>query len=82
MNREQQIALVMIFLLQTPEVPYNSTIDGVANIVHSLEFLRDPYFDEYDRPADWNTVYAVVKEADERLRRGATAEAYYGELVK
>jgi hypothetical protein len=82
MNREQQIAIVMVMLLQNPKLGLESTVDGIAHHVFETKALgNDRYIVDYDQPTSWNECYAVSKEADERLRRGQSAVQFYGQLV-
>jgi len=83
MNREQQIAVVMVMLLQNPQVGRDNTLDGIAIHIFETKILgNDAYFVDYDRPVVLNECYAVGKEADERLRRGRSAEEFYGSLLE
>ncbi len=83
MNREQQIAVVMVMLLQNPQVGRDNTLDGVAHHIFENKILgNDAYFVDYDQPVSWNECYAVGKEADERLRRGQSADKFYGALLE
>ncbi|MEN0115395.1 MAG: hypothetical protein AAGD15_01625 [Agrobacterium cavarae] len=82
MNREQQIAIVMVMLLQNPKLGLESTVDGIAHHVFETKALgNDRYIIDYDQPTSWSECYAVSKEADERLRRGQSAVQFYGQLV-
>jgi len=83
MNREQQIAAVMVMLLQNPQVGRDNTLDGIAIHIFETKILgNDVWFLDYAKPVGLNECYAVGKEADGRLRRGKSADEFYGALLE
>lgn len=80
-ENEVHVAVVMRYLLNNPQIGYAYTIDGVVHAVDDARILKVCDDDGLDVRADWSYVYAITKEADEKLRGKHSAKEFYSALI-